>query len=199
MVPGFGGFLFPEIDQALCSDCGRCSAVCPVENGVSVSENADRPATFACWDRDINRRQASASGGAFAACAADFLRRGGIVFGVGYDDRFRPVFMKAENPDDLARLQSSKYGQADTGTVFRDVQSALAEKKSVLFAGMPCQVAALYSFLGGRSEGLTTCDLICFGVPSTTFFERWLRWLGEGEGGSVASINLRSKSAWFFQ
>ena len=38
--------------------------------------------------------------------------------------------------------------------------------RPVLFSGTPCQVYGLYRFLGCRPENLTTCDLVCHGVPS---------------------------------
>ena len=55
---------------------------------------------------------------------------------------------------------------------FRTVKKAL-ETRQVLFSGTPCQVDGLYRYLGGRPENLTTCDLVCHGVPSPGVWEAY--------------------------
>lgn len=81
-----------------------------------------------------------------------------------------PCFRKEE----LWRLRGAKYVQSDLEGVFREVRRWL-DQRPVLFSGTPCQVDGLYRYLGGRPENLTTCDLVCHGVPSPGVWEDMAR------------------------
>ena len=35
------GFLYPEVDEAICIDCGLCENVCPVINQADAPKNTD--------------------------------------------------------------------------------------------------------------------------------------------------------------
>lgn len=126
---------------------------------------AHLPAAFAAWNRDDAVRKDSTSGGAFTAIAEYVLEGGGVVYGAAMDGhqhlRHIPCFRK----EDLWRLRGAKYVQSDLDGVFREIREVL-KTRPVLFSGTPCQVDGLYRFLGCRPENLTTCDLVCHGVPS---------------------------------
>ena len=123
------------------------------------------PLPFAAWNRDDAVRKDSTSGGAFTAIAEYVLEGGGVVYGAAMDGhqhlRHIPCFRK----EDLWRLRGAKYVQSDLDGVFREIREVL-KTRPVLFSGTPCQVDGLYRFLGCRPENLTTCDLVCHGVPS---------------------------------
>ena len=61
------GFLYPEIDQKLCVDCGYCRKVCPFQNEVNVQDRFAEPLVYALKHKLDNVRLTSASGGAYTA------------------------------------------------------------------------------------------------------------------------------------
>lgn len=168
------GFYEPIIDEALCTNCGACGGVCPVRN-VSY-ENSDAPGCYAMM-ADDEVRAVSSSGGAFTLLAQMVLEKKGLVCGVAFSEDFRrAAFVTAETEQDLAKLRGSKYFMPETGDIYRKVKEALEKKRYVLFAGSPCHVAALKSFLGKQyhSEYLLTADLICHGIPSVKAFDHYM-------------------------
>ena len=186
------GFLSPVIDTQLCTGCGLCRKRCP-QNSPPELERAEVPAAYACWNLNDEQRSLSSSGGMFTVYAEQVLDHGGIVFGAGFDAGQNVLFCAARTREELAPLRVSKYVQAETGEVYRRVKESLDSGKEVLFAGTPCQVAALYSFLEADPPNLLTCDIICHGVPSPLFYRKWLAWLEKIYGGPIHSINMRTK------
>jgi len=65
----------------------------------------------------------------------------------------------------------------------------------VLFSGTPCQVDGLYRYLGGRPENLTTCDLVCHGVPSPGVWEDMARSLEARRQQPLQAVRFRNKVA----
>ena len=137
----------------------------------------------------------SASGGAADSAAKTVLQTGGIVYGAAYDEQL--VVNHIEVIDDVERekIQSSKYVQSDLRDSYTKVKHRLAEGKTVLFTGTPCQIAGLVCFSGWRSGKMYTIDLICHGVPSPKFFKKYLEYQNKKTSGrsftstSVLKIN----------
>lgn len=65
----------------------------------------------------------------------------------------------------------------------------------MLFSGTPCQVDGLYRYLGGRPENLTTCDLVCHGVPSPGVWEDMARSLEARRQQPLQAVRFRNKVA----
>ena len=63
----------------------------------------------------------------------------------------------------------------------------------MLFSGTPCQVDGLYRFLGSRPENLTTCDLVCHGVPSPGVWEDMVRSIEQRKGKGLQAVRFRNK------
>ena len=53
----------------------------------------------------------------------------------------------------------------------------------------------LYRYLGGRPENLTTCDLVCHGIPSPGVWEDTVRDLEERRRQSLQAVRFRNKVA----
>ena len=83
--------------------------------------------------------------------------------------------------------------QSDLGDTYREIRELL-KTRPVLFSGTPCQVDGLYRFLGGRPENLTTCDLVCTGVPSPGVWESFVQDV-EKSRKPLQAVRFRNKVA----
>ena len=183
------GFARPAVDSAKCVHCGRCTAVCPI---LHPREQRPLPAAFAAWNRDEAVRRDSTSGGVFTALAEFVLEGGGVVFGAALDGRQHLRHTVCFRKEELWRLRGAKYVQSDLDGIFRMVRECL-ESRPVLFSGTPCQVDGLYRFLGDRPENLTTCDLVCHGVPSPGVWEDTVRYIERRKGRGLQAVRFRNK------
>lgn len=183
------GFSHPSVNPAKCVRCGRCTAVCPI---LHPQEKRPLPAAFAAWNRDDAIRRDSTSGGVFTALAEFVLENGGVVFGAAFDDKQHLRHTACFQKEELWRFRGAKYVQSDLGETFRLVKECLAARQ-VLFSGTPCQVDGLYRCLGGRPENLTTCDLVCHGVPSPGVWEDTARHIEARKGTGLQAVRFRNK------
>ena len=188
MKPDIDGFIVPTVDGEACVSCNKCTKVCPVIN--LKKENSKKPLLFAARASD-EIRAVSSSGGMFTPIANFVLNKGGVVAGVEMRNDFSVGFAIISSPDELHRLRGSKYAQAYPGTVYREVKKYLEKGTPVLFAGMPCQVAALYNYLGKEYDGLYTTDLLCHGIQSQYMLHKYLE--SRFKGRKVTGINFRDK------
>ena len=185
------GFDVPVVDREKCIQCGRCSAACPILH--PRTPDGVLPAAYAAWVKDDAVRLASTSGGVFTALAEDTLRSGGVVFGAAFDDALHLRHTAAFRAEDLAKFRGAKYVQSDLGSTFREIREVL-KTRPVLFSGTPCQVDGLYRFLGSRPENLTTCDLVCHGVPSPGVWESFVADQAQRKRKAIASVRFRAKT-----
>ena len=192
MVRDREGFAFPAVDPARCVRCGRCTAVCPPLHPRVPSP--DPPAAYAAWTADRTVRARSSSGGVFSALAGTVLDRGGVVYGAALDPDQHLRHAACTSREDLDRLRGAKYVQSDLGDTFREIRRTLDQGREVLFTGTPCQTDGLRRYLGGRSGGLTVCDLVCHGVPSPGVWEDVVRSWEEDAGQEVREVRFRDKS-----
>lgn len=165
------GFFAPVIDHDKCINCGKCRKACPVMSA-KYTNNPD-PACYAVM-ADTKIRKQSSSGGMFSLIANYFFSQGGYVCGVVLNDEFLPEHIVTNNPDDLKRMQGSKYVQSNTGKCFTQVKALLDKGEKVLFTGTPCQAAGLKGFLNKDYDNLLIVDLVCHGAPSQKIFSKYL-------------------------
>ena len=189
MVRDRAGFSYPAVDSEKCVHCGRCTAVCPA---LRPKESRPLPAVFAAWNRDDTIRKDSTSGGLFSLLAQDTLECGGVVFGAALDGKSHLRHIACFTPEDLRYLRGAKYVQSDLDGVYREIRELL-KSRPVLFSGTPCQVDGLYHFLGNRPENLTTCDLVCQGVPSPGVWEAMVRSIESCKRRSIQTVRFRNK------
>ena len=184
------GFSYPAIDFSACVKCGACIRKCPVN--APAADNGE-PEFFSVRHGDIAVRSASTTGGAFTALSDAVLARGGVVAGAVWTSGFKVMHVLAADACGRDAMRYSKYVQSDSSAIFKPVAEALNSGRRVLFSGTPCQVAAMYSFLGGRPGGLFTVDFICHGVPSPQVLHGYLRYLEERHGSAVAAVRFRDQ------
>ena len=165
------GFYSPHIAMDLCVDCSLCAKTCPEANPV---QKFPQGKCMAVWAED-DVRLVSSSGGAFTVLAREIFHRGGKACGAAFDESWTVMHILADNEEGLARLQGSKYVQSFVSeTLYRDIKNLLKGGTWVLFAGTPCQVAALKKFMGKDYPTLLTVDLICSKVPPKRMLDRFL-------------------------
>ena len=194
MKPDKEGFLRPAVDAAKCVNCGKCASVCPV---LHPGPKREPLAVYAAKAKDDELRRGSASGGVFTVLAQATLKRGGVVFGAGFDHRdWRVVHKAARNEEELDDLRGSKYVQSDMGDVYVEVKRELDLGREVLFSGCPCQIAALKRYLGREYPNLLTVDLVCHGVPSPLAWRKYLDDREREAKGKISRILARRYCAW---
>jgi coenzyme F420-reducing hydrogenase beta subunit len=191
MQPDDEGFLYPVVDESICTDCGLCESVCPVINPpVQKGESV----AFAAWNTDEAVRKDSSSGGIFNALMQHTFEQNGVVFGAAFDDSMTLCHQAAYTEADGRALRGSKYLQSAIGNAYLEAKKYLNQGRQVLFSGTPCQIAGLYAFLGKEYDNLLTCDVVCHGVPSPKVFAAYRTELERQYGGKTQRIAFRRKN-----
>lgn len=192
MQPDAHGFLRPVVDDAACIDCGLCTGKCPVSVLPQTSAHTDVLTGYA---KDGALLPRSSSGAIFPVLAAEIIRRGGLVFGAAFDRQFHVVHTATESVEALSALCSSKYVQSCVSAdCYAQIETALATGQWVYFSGVPCQVAALKSYLGRDYETLITQDTACHSVPSPLVWEGYKAELEKQYGGKLTAFSFRNKA-----
>ena len=182
------GFLYPQIDESICIDCGLCERVCPIINQELPSEPIK---TFAAKNNDENIRQQSSSGGIFTLLATKVINNGGVVFGAIFNAKWEVEHDYTDTINGLAKFRGSKYVQSKIGNNYILAEEYLKDGKQVLFSGTPCQIAGLKRFLRKEYDNLICVDIICHGVPSPFI---WQKYLEQYNPADLSSISFRDKT-----
>lgn len=191
------GFLYPAVDESKCVNCGACEACCPVLHPPAL--RGGEPAAYAAYVRDMQIREESSSGGVFSELAMEVLAQHGAVFGAVYDQQYTVKHVCIESPGELSKLRGAKYAQSDLGNTLSEVKARLEINQPVLFAGTPCQVAGLKTFLRKNYDNLICVDFVCHGVPSPTAWRQYVKYQADLDGKKNApqTVNMRAKdSGW---
>lgn len=188
------GFLYPEIGQALCIDCNKCINICPKLQEGHYKEK-DNPEFYVAKHKSNDVLMKSTSGGMFTALSDVVLKKGGVIYGVDYDDDFNVLHRRAETVEERDRMRISKYVQSNLTDIFTQIKKDLKEKKYVLFTGTPCQTAGLRGFIGKSplAKNLYICDVICHSIPSPLIWEDYKKLLEKEQGGKLTDVQFRSK------
>lgn len=193
MHPDKEGFLYPTIDDSSdCINCGKCLSVCPVKSpgrkSLTILES------YGGYNKNTEDIKKSASGGYATAISKQFIRQGGVVYGVRWSDDFKiPVYAKASTIDEVELFRTSKYSQAHKGQIYADVLSDLRSGGKVLFIGLPCEVSALYHFVGKNDENLYTISLVCHGPTSPKVHSDFCTYIEGDYHAELVSFSLRNK------
>lgn len=183
------GFRYPQIDKDACVNCGLCEKVCPTDKALEVPVEQK---VYAAVHKDTEVLAKSTSGGAFTAIADAIFAQGGIVYGAAMLDDMQVKHIRTTGKDDFEGLRSSKYLQSDTGITYQMVEQDLKQGKFVLYSGTPCQIDGLKNFLGKDYETLYTVDIVCHGVGSQAYFDKYMDFARE-RYGKIKALRFRSK------
>lgn len=181
------GFLYPVIEEKLCIECGKCAQVCPV---LAPEYDNLKPVCYAAYAKNEIRMKSS-SGGIFTILAKEIINQGGWVCGAAYDENFNVKHILVDQEDELEKIRGSKYVQSDIGHMFMSIKEKLDCGETVLFTGLPCQVAGLKKYLNKDYVQLVTVDLFCHGVPSPKSYHKYLDAVASGK--KIIDVNFRNK------
>ena len=188
------GFYYPKIQEEKCVNCGRCISVCPLtDTNKSYLHNVNTAQVFGGYITDEAARVKSTSGGGFTAMVHAFCDENYAVFGAEMDSSFRVFHSCVFRESDIDKFRRSKYLQSNIGNCYQQAKELLDNGKKVLFSGTPCQIAGLYSYLGGDRENLLTVDLVCHGVPSPKWFHKLKADLENKHKSRVTWVEFRNK------
>lgn len=188
------GFIYPDIDESKCIDCGLCSNICTINSTHDKSAITVKK-VYACRLIDRKELTKSQSGGAFWALAKNIIERGGVVYGAAFLNDFSVVHIRTTTLEEMEKLRGSKYVQSDIQYTLDSIKADLKSKLTVLFTGTPCQIAGLRKFIGpAESENLYTIDLICHGVPAPFVWKDYVKWISKRHEGIITDCLFRDKS-----
>lgn len=192
MHENWAGFLFPRVDKKKCVNCGLCIKRCPANEG-RVPMRIPDPSCFGGAARSENEVLTSTSGGVASVLSRRIIKAGGVVVGAAFDPFPLVRHVCVETVDGVVRLKGSKYVESDITQVLPRIRECLRDGRKVLFVGLPCQVAAVYGFLGGDTKGLYTVDLVCHGKPPQKLFSHWAKKLARMLGWEISEYKFRDK------
>lgn len=189
------GFLRPTVNATKCIHCGLCEKKCPALKRITNPNcNFEVPIVYAAFAKDEQIRIKSSSGGMFTILAKAVLNQGGVVFGVCQESPTSIYHTYVESIADLEKLRGSKYLQSNPDKIYQKAKDFLSKGRKVLFSGTPCQIAALYSYLGERRyDNLYTIDIVCHGTPSFKVFQKYIQEIELQKQGSVKKTFFRDK------
>lgn len=187
------GFLYPIIDKEKCIDCKKCERVCPCMKNAYKVERYSEPKVFAAYSKDENIRLDSTSGGIFSELALAVYKQNGVVCGAVYNQDHTVSHILSYDKSQLPEIRSSKYLQSSAEGCYKAIKIALEKEILVLFCGTPCQVTALYNFVGKDYENLITCNFICRGVNSPKVFLSYMNMLEKRYGSTATQIKFKNK------
>lgn len=194
MKPDSLGFKYPKVDLSKCVECGLCERVCSFNPEYRTTENFKSPIPYGCRLKSTDELMKSRSGGAFVALSDLILNKGGVIYGVGYNEHFKVAHKRATTKEERDEFRGSKYVQTDLDGIFQQIMKDLLDGKWVMFTGVGCQVAGLKAFIPKKlQERLFTIDIVCHGVPSPKIWEDYIDYLENKTGKTIIKVNFRDK------
>lgn len=186
------GFFYPSVDMAQCVNCGLCDKVC------HLNIQFKRPTikkVYAAVNKKVSTLIQSSSGGIFGSVAEFILKHQGVCYGV-YLENVNARYLRVSDESELEKLFGSKYIQAENKDTFCMVEKDCENGKIVLFVGTPCLVAGLKQYLRKDYENLYTIDIVCHGVPSKVYFEKYIEYIEHKLDGHISRFSFRDKSKY---
>ncbi|VBB39424.1 putative coenzyme F420-reducing hydrogenase [uncultured Spirochaetota bacterium] len=187
------GFFYPHIvDQDKCIDCGLCLNLCPIK---SIDKTQSQFLEFYAGSLVDKKELAScASGGLATAISKAIIKDGGIVYGVSYSDNWQGVqYERIISNVSINQLKTSKYVQARKNDIYQQIADDLRLGKTVLFIGLPCDVAAVNRKFVNAASHLFTIELICHGPTSCKVQKQYCEKLEKKYGSKLEFFSMRYK------
>lgn len=195
MAPDKLGFFYPVINYDCCTDCGLCTKICQFSVNYKTLDIYNTPVVYGARVKDNKLLSSCQSGGIATVLSTSFVRNGGVIYGVCFDENFHVIHDRADNIEEIAKFRGSKYVQSDLRDSFKRVKDDLVSGKNVLFIGTACQVAGLKAYIPVRlQEHLFVVDILCHASPSPALWDSYIQYIKEKEKADIVSVNMRDKS-----
>lgn len=187
------GFVYPKVDERLCTNCGKCEATCIRKKDMNIMEE-QYPVLYAVKNLDMDTRMKSTSGGVFLELSKEMIeKQQGIVIGARYDKNMRVVVDIADTVEEAERFCGIKYSKADLQGIFVQVKRILEAGRKVLYTGLPCECAGLRSYLGKEYDNLFIQEVLCHSAPSPIVFKKYIEYLEKRFRAKVIDFGCRDK------
>lgn len=92
-----------------------------------------------------------------------------------YDSDLK-VVIKGYDDNNILKFKNSKYVHSKMGSTFLDIKNQLKDGYEVIFIGLPCQVAALRTYLKIDFRNLILVDIICHGTPPQVYLDEHIHY-----------------------
>ncbi len=174
-----------------CTDCGLCEKVCP---GNSAQPLYTPLKAYAAWSLNEEIRRQSASGGIAASLYQYCLGKGYTVVGAELGRDFTCHLRTAETIATAASFQNSKYTYSFADQIYQEVNEKLLAGIPVLMIGLPCQVAAVRSYLKNtkvNTERFLTADIVCHGTPHPDYLQQHVQSIEKKRRLKAAKVFFR--------
>ena len=187
------GYTYPYIDTNNCINCGMCEKACPVLTPVK-KDSYVYPTVYCASSKNTDTVLNSASGGIASEITRLFTKElNGFACGVKSEEDNLPGFVLLDSESDFRSVSGSKYVHSRDNGIYKKVKECLDFDKKVFFCGLPCQVAALYSYIGGDNENLFTADIVCHGCSEESVYKSYLEYLQDKKGERIVNTEHTSK------
>ena len=97
-------------------------------------------------------------------------------------------FLDADKKD-IKKYQKSKYVQANSISLYKQIEEAIENGKTIYYFGTPCQVAAIKLYFKQDINNFYLIELLCHGVGSPGVFKEFVETLGS----DLVDYHFRSK------
>ena len=156
------GFLYPEIDASLCVDCGLCTKACPVLNTCTYPETKSQCESFsyAIWNKNVEDRLSSSSGGVFSALADANIDVDMIVQSIRNIEKNVTDMVFTVAAGDLAQAKTVVDGVADKLSAVAVLIEEDVAKVSIVGAGMLGNPGTAARMFGALSQKGINIDII---------------------------------------
>lgn len=187
------GFYYPSINEKnKCIKCAKCTRVCPL---LGYKKRKTIDAYYAGYSNNSEVVLNSSSGGLFSEIVGLYTNNftnGANFVGVVWNDSYTGTeFLIGKEKDDLIKIRRSKYIQAEKHDIYKKIEELLKTGEYVLFSGCPCEVAALYAYLGREYDNLFTVDLVCQGPSAPKAMEQFVENIEKKYSDKIIDLNMR--------
>lgn len=191
--------LHPIINETDCIKCNLCVKYCPQNNEILQKEKIDYvQKVFAAVSTNRKIFENSASGGIATELYRYIIENDGYSCGVILEENLEANYTLITNMEQLSKTQNSKYVSSRMGKIYLEIKNILQSGRKFIFIGLPCQVAAVKSYLELTiknqeiKKNIIYVDIICHGVMSSIYFKNHIKEILKTDIGTDIRCSFRN-------
>lgn len=179
-----------NIDEKSCIRCGLCDSVCQIQHPVFYEKLGKVYAAVGISEDTLNM---SSSGGMANILYHHILEKKGIIFGAKYATDLEPNMSYTDDKKNLNDFLRSKYCFSNIGDSYKKCKEFCDNNKTVLYIGLPCQIAGLKLYLKKEYKNLFLVDILCHGAPHYSIFKNHIAYLESKQKKKIIDYQFRNK------